>query len=246
LTFAVDAQIKQIARNLPNHRLSSEKAERRRQAFLGHQTELPLKLRIWDFYNDCKIYHEEDDFQTFINSLPISTICREARFHAGYFCRTNIVHMALEYIPVDAKSIKAFKEDPELVSLRAQFASPKAETLERFYAEPTTVTVRAGMRAFRSPEHLAQILNRFFGKKVERLILDFWGDSDARHGPFWGDDDDDDDRMGELPDLYVTISFLENCRSANSGLVIVFLCSTSKTMMMSPLYFSRQIKHFMQ
>jgi hypothetical protein len=50
-TFAVNAQIKHIARNLPNHCLSSEKAERRRQAFLGYQpkpyqTKLPLKLRI--------------------------------------------------------------------------------------------------------------------------------------------------------------------------------------------------------
>jgi hypothetical protein len=53
--------------------------------------------------------------------------------------------------------------------------------------------VPAGMRAFRSLEHLAQILNRSFGNKVERLILDFYGDSGARRGSFWGDDDDDDD-----------------------------------------------------
>jgi hypothetical protein len=227
-TFTVDTQIKHIAENLPDHRLSSGKARRRRQAFLNYQLDsdqsrLRLVVRIFDFFKDSRIFYAEDDFQTFINCLPMSLICREARSHVGSFCRKNILHMAFEYFPMDAASIKEFNEDPGLAPERAKFASSTAETLERFYPEPTSLTVRAAMRSFRSPEHLAQMVNRFFGNKVERLILNFRGNyDDVWRNPFWGsgDDDDDDDyrddnssddssdgvKNMESPCLYVTIS----------------------------------------
>jgi hypothetical protein len=213
-TFTVDAQVKHIGKNLPDHGLSSEKAERRRQD--PNQSELPSVIRILDFFKDSRLFCAKDNFQTFINCLPMSLICREARSHVGSFCQKNIQHMALEYFPMDTASTKEFNEDPEHALLRAKFTSSKAETLERFYPKPTSLTIRAEIRAFRSPKHLAQMVNHFFGNKVEQLILDFWGDEDAWCSPFWGSGDDDDDDSSnnvfpmDIPYQYVTISLLEN------------------------------------
>jgi len=107
-TLAAVVQIQHITDTLPRM-FSSESAERRRQTFMGYdslspdQTKLPLILRIMDPYAGCSIRLEEDGFEGFVNCLPMSAVCREARSHAAGHCRTLVTHMALEYDRFDVR-----------------------------------------------------------------------------------------------------------------------------------------------
>jgi hypothetical protein len=92
----------------------------------------------------------------------MSAVCREASSHAARFCRTLAPLMALEYLNLDLGSLGAPEEDAQPVSLRDALCSSGAETLEHIDAQPTTLTVYGERRRFKSPEYLAQIVNRFF------------------------------------------------------------------------------------
>lgn len=188
-TLAAIAQIQYITDSLPC-RFSRDSAERRRQAFIGQdkfsldQTK-PLILSIRDPYEGRRMRLEEDEFETFVNCLPISAVCREARSYAARFCRTYVTHMALRYLHDDQGSLGAPEDDAQPILLRDGLCSPAAETLEHVYAQPTTVTVYGGRRRIKSPAYLAHILHYFFGNKVERLILELVAWGGERNEPFW-------------------------------------------------------------
>lgn len=190
-TLAAIAQIQHIADNLPS-RFSCDSAERRRQVFIG-QDKLPLEeakplmLSIRDHYECRRIRLEEDGFEAFVNCLPMSGVCREARSYAARFCRTYVTHMALSYCHLDQGSLAAPEKDAQPVLLRDEHCSPTAETLEHVHAQPTTVTVYGERRRIKSPAYLAQIINRFFGNKVKRLILELVAWAGERNEPFWAD-----------------------------------------------------------
>jgi hypothetical protein len=191
-TLAAIVQVQHIANTLPD-RLSNESAERRRQAFVGHdnlrsdQTRLPLLLNILDPYGGRKIRLDEDGFEAFVNCLPMSAVCGEARSHAALFCRTLAPHMVLEYHNVNLGMLEPPEEAAQPMLLRDALCSSGAETLEHVYAQPTTLTVYGGRRRIKSPEYLAHIVNRFFGNKIERLILELRVQSGERNLPFWAD-----------------------------------------------------------
>jgi hypothetical protein len=188
---AIAAQVQDLTDSLPRW-FSGEWAERRRQAFIGHdnlppsKTRLLLKVRIRDPYNGRKMRLEEDDFETLVNCLPISAVCREARAHAGEFCCTLAPHVQFEYDTSQLWSLDAPEDGADPVLLRYVHCISGAETLEHVFAQPATLTVYGGRGRFKSPEHLVDMVNRFFGNRIERLILELWIDScDPLERPYW-------------------------------------------------------------
>lgn len=94
--------------------------------------------------------------------------------------------MALSYYHLDLGPLGAPEKDAHPLLLRDELCSPTAETLEHVYSQPTTVTVYGGRRIIKSPAYLAQIVNRFFGNKLERLILEMVGWPGEYKEPFFG------------------------------------------------------------
>ena len=190
---AIATQVQDIADGLPRW-FCGGWAERRRQAILGYDT-LPssqpkrfLRVYIRDPYEGRKMLLEEDDFETFINCLPISAVSRESRTLVAEFCRTLAVHMEFEYTTSNLLSLEPPEDGAEPVLLRDALCNPAAETLEHFYAQPTTLTVLGRRGEFKSPKHLVDMVNRFFGEKIERLILELWIESgDPQERPYWSD-----------------------------------------------------------
>jgi len=122
------------------------------------------------------------------------------------------------------------------VLLRDALCSSGAETLDHIYAQPTMLTVYGERRRFKSPEYLAQIVNRFFGNKVERLILELRAWAGERSEPFWADS------TKESHEMYAAgiVLFFHT----NSTIAILFLIS--RTVMIHPSSFSRRTENCMQ
>ncbi|KAG6355065.1 hypothetical protein INS49_004146 [Diaporthe citri] len=175
---AIAAQVKDIADSLPP-RAYSPWSSRRRQAFVGHDSSKPgrpracLEVHIRDPYDGRKMRLEQDEFEAFVNCLPISAVCREARARAAEFCVALVPHILFKYYRGELGDVHC---------------DPKAETLEHVLSEPTTLTVFGRMGEFNSPEQLVGIVSRFFGNKIERLILQlFTRADDEQELPYWAD-----------------------------------------------------------
>jgi hypothetical protein len=196
---AISTQIQDITASLPAW-LPGDWAERRRQAFTGHDSLPPrrhrrfLQVRIRDPYDGRKIRLEEDDFETLVNCLPLSAVCREARANTAESCWALATHIHFKYDAHEFWSLGAPdpEHESEPVLLRDLHCIPGAETLEHVFAQPTTLTINGGRGQFKSPEHLVEVVSRFFGNRVERLILEFWiNHSDPPERPYWAHYDPD-------------------------------------------------------
>jgi hypothetical protein len=191
---AIATQVQDIIKTLPRW-CSGTWAERRRQAFIGHEnlpsrkTKLNLKLYLRDPYDGRKMRLEDDGFETFVNCIPMSAVCAEGRAHAAEFCRTLVSHIEFEYDNSKQWSLEPpSEESTDSVLLRDVHCIPGAETLEHIFAQPKTVTVDGGRGRFKSPEHLVDIVSRFCGNRIEKLILKLWVDEcDPTERPYWID-----------------------------------------------------------
>lgn len=190
---AIDAQIKDITDGLPRWCVG-QSAERRRQAFVGHdnlpprKARLLLRVRIRDPYNGRKMRLEEDDFETLVNCLPLSAVCREARAHAAEMCQALAPHVRFDYDTRELWSLDPPEDDADPILLRDVHCLPGAESLEHAFSQPTTLTVYGGRAQFKSPQHLVALISRFFGTRIERLVLELWIDAhDRRARPYWAE-----------------------------------------------------------
>jgi hypothetical protein len=186
--FAVPIYVKDLADRLPPAEEYSW-AERRRLALTGsipEDSKQALRVRILDHPGVLKLRFEENDFETLVASLPISAVCHEARSFVIEFCRPLGAHLRFEYATSPMLTYEETKDgwEPLEVPFRQE-----AEHLERLLWQPTTLTVDLG--SFKSAEHLVDTVVRFFGNKIQRLILDqaipvsysldyaYWDDSGA-------------------------------------------------------------------
>jgi hypothetical protein len=148
-------------------------AERLRQAFVGYDTlphateKQPLRVYVHGSYDKDRLRLGINEFQTFVNCLPMATVCSEARSHAANFCRAQ-VGLANLFYDIDAPN------DPSDI---------RDEVSEPIFMQPTTVMVtnvddrEDGPKGFDSGEHLVDVVNRVFGSCVEQIIFSAW---------FWG------------------------------------------------------------
>ncbi|KAJ4296735.1 hypothetical protein N0V90_006783 [Kalmusia sp. IMI 367209] len=152
-----------------------------RQAFVNYDdlpTEpdrAPLGLFVLDPYNGQKMRVDLNDLETLINYLPISAVSREARFQAINFCRTRVSYMRLWYYNKspfkDVGHLELPEDETNSIIVRDHGG---LNTLEHIFAQPKTLMVStSGLESFESPEHFVDVVIRFFGHKVERLILNF-------------------------------------------------------------------------
>ncbi|KAF2712259.1 hypothetical protein K504DRAFT_464342 [Pleomassaria siparia CBS 279.74] len=148
----------------------SPRAERLRQAFVGHENlphdteKQPLRVYIYDSCNRDNLRLGGNEFQTLVNCLPMATVCSEARSQATTFCHAQIGLVNLFYA-IDAPN------EP----------SDTGDTIsEPIFLPRTTVMItnaknkKDGPKGFNSGEHLVDIVNRVFGSCVERIILNSW------------------------------------------------------------------------
>lgn len=195
-THAIVTQINDITARLPKWCLG-ESAVRRRLALVGHHT-LPTRhasqffhLRLRDPYNGRKMRIEEDDFEDLVHSLPLAAVCREARAHVADVCLELDLapHMVFHYYNDKLWSLEPPGADVDELLLRDVHCIPGVdESLEHVFARPTTLTVYGGRAEFRSAEHLVGLISRFFGDRIERVILKLWIQAgDPRTRPYWMD-----------------------------------------------------------
>ncbi|KAF2798757.1 hypothetical protein K505DRAFT_414153 [Melanomma pulvis-pyrius CBS 109.77] len=168
------------------------RAERRRQAFLGYDNltpaeRRPLALHVRSSLDKQKLRVVADEFQALVSCLPMGTVSHEARSHAAKFCRTKLKVMDVVYF-IDEQG----DED----------CDTGVEILDHVFAQPTTVMVtkshfkyrkfvdfgslqpanykfpELGVH-FKSAEHLVDVVSRVFGSCVERIILNFWANTNS-------------------------------------------------------------------
>lgn len=177
---ALVAEVKAITDGLPAWCLGDQ-AERRRQAFVGHDNLPPrrprmhLRVRVRDPYEGRKMRLEEDDFETLVNCLLLSAVCREARAQAVEICRTLAPHVCFEYDTKDLGYLEPPEDCAEPVLLRDVHCVPGSDSLEHVTSEPTTLTVKYGAKLpVKSPERFGSLIGRFFGRKIENLNFELW------------------------------------------------------------------------
>jgi hypothetical protein len=146
------------------------RAERLRQAFVGYDS-LPegtekQPLRMYMHHSGEKLMFGINEFQTFVNAFSIAATCTEARSQIVDFCRAHIGLVDLFCYHTDAPP-------DELSGSGYQISEP-------IFNQPMTVVVTnsydrdKGPQAFKSAEHLVEIVHRVFGNNVERIILRGW------------------------------------------------------------------------
>lgn len=191
---AVDAQIRDMANRAPPPRSGGLLSrERRWQAFVGHAN-LPdrrvrryLQVRVRDPYDGRKMRLEKDEFETLVHCLPLSAVCREARAHAAEICQALAPHVHFDYdTSPTLYSLDPPEDGADPVLLRDVHCSPEAESLEHAFSQPTSLAVRWGRSEFKSPEHFVGIISRFFGRRIERVVLQLCIDAqDPRARAYW-------------------------------------------------------------
>jgi hypothetical protein len=170
--YTITSHIQDITSRLPPW-FENLWAERRRQALVGSlpgKNRLALRVYIRDPYNGLKLRFEEDDFESLVDCLPLSAVCRETRIHVAEYCHSLVPHVQFEYDTSTLWSLEPPEDGAQPVVLRNVHCLPGAETLEHVFSRPTTLTVNAG--EFKSAEHLVAMVFRFFGNRVRRLVLD--------------------------------------------------------------------------
>lgn len=171
--FAIVSSIQDIAVQLPRWFYSSW-AERRRRAIVaslsGENKTTLLYVHIRDPYNGLKLRFEEDEFETLVDCLPISAVCRETRMIVAEFCQSLVPRMQFKYDTSHLWSLERPKQGAAPIVLRSVHSNPRAETLEHVFSQPTALAVNAGH--FKSAEHLVGMIFRFFGSRIRRLVMD--------------------------------------------------------------------------
>ncbi|KAJ4299159.1 hypothetical protein N0V90_004403 [Kalmusia sp. IMI 367209] len=145
-------------------------AERLRQAFVGYDSlpegteKQPLRVYVHD--SGDKLNLGINEFQAFVNTFPMATVCTEARSQTVDFCRAQIGLMDLFCYHTDAPP-----DEP------GDFEN---EISKPIFSQPMTVMItnsfdkEEGPKAFKSAAHLVDVLHRVFGNSVERIILRGW------------------------------------------------------------------------
>ncbi|KAJ4293486.1 hypothetical protein N0V90_008769 [Kalmusia sp. IMI 367209] len=154
-----------------NHTSSSPLAERQRQSLVGYDNlptykkRDPLRVYVYASRNEGKLRIGVNEFQVLVNSLPMATVCSEARSHALKACRVKVQVMSIFY-GIDKN------ED--------NFSEPLQEPI---LAQPTTVMVTNAIQTWRpqgeddrppgfdSAEQVVDIVSRVFSKCVTRIDL---------------------------------------------------------------------------
>jgi hypothetical protein len=104
-----------------------------------------------------------------VDCLSISAVCREARICVAEFCQPLVPHVRCKYETCPLWSLKPPKDGSQPVVIRNLHCQPEAETLKHFFSQPTTLTIDMGR--FKSAEHFVNIVSRFFGNRIQRLVL---------------------------------------------------------------------------
>ena len=175
--FAVTSSIQDVATGLPLW-CYSPWAERRRRAIVASllgNNRTALHVHIRDPYKGLKLRFEEDEFESLVDSFPISAVCRETRMNVAEFCRLLVPYMRFEYDTSALWSLEPPEKGAKPVLLRSVHCLPGAETLERVLSQPTTLSVNAG--GFESAEHLIRTVLRFFGNRIQHLVMDLTASS---------------------------------------------------------------------
>jgi len=170
--YAIAIHVQDITNGLPPW-FENPWAERRRQALAGGisgKPKLALCVRILDPYKGMKLRLEEDDFETLVDCLPISAVSYEVRICVSEFCQLLVPHVQFKYETTPLWSLKPPTKDTRPVLLRSLEWSCEAETLAHVFPQPTTLTVLMG--EFESAEHFVELVSRFFGNRLQRLVLD--------------------------------------------------------------------------
>jgi hypothetical protein len=180
---ATATQIQDNKNKLP-HRLQKFVSP---SSLLANKMKLPFTMRIRDPYEGRNIFLEQNDFDTFVNRLSISAVCRESRARTVEFCRVISPHVQLDYYTTEVWCFKPPVKNEALVLLR-NVHNTRLEPLDCFIAHPKILTVDGGKGQFKSPEQLVDIVSRFCGDMIERLILKLWIENDdPLESAYWSD-----------------------------------------------------------
>lgn len=169
--YAIVLHIQDIPDRLPPWFENSWVEGQQREALAGspEETKPALRVRILDPYDGLKLRFDEDDFETFVDCFCISAVCHEARAGVARFCQPLVPHIWCNYNALPLWSLKPPKNDAQPVVIRNLRCQPQAQTLRYFFPQPTTLTME--MRWFKSAEQFVEIVSRFFGNRIQRLIL---------------------------------------------------------------------------
>lgn len=142
-------------------------AERLRQAFIGYDSlpkgteRQPLRVYVHDFGDELKLGINE--FQTFVNTLPMATVCTEARSQTVDFCRAQIGLVDLVCSHENAPPDELSDFGHEIVDpIFGQLVTVEVNTSHDQTKDP---------KVFKSAAHLVDVVHRVFGNGIERIIL---------------------------------------------------------------------------
>src|SRR4051812_20936313 len=97
--LAIATHVQDLVERLP--RWMTGAFGRRKQVLIGNEAavdRIALVLRLRDPYDGLKMCLEEDDFETLIDCLTITAVCREVRRNVAEFCTSMVPHMWLDYL----------------------------------------------------------------------------------------------------------------------------------------------------
>lgn len=124
-----------------------------------------------------------NEFQTFVNCLPVAAVCSEARSVTAAFCRTQAPSVDLFYAPGPPSGVQVPVGDED---------ESEADISESILAKPTTVMLTYGrhesgdLPGFESAAHLVDVVERVFGNGVERIVLGPWLDAyESLEAAYW-------------------------------------------------------------
>jgi hypothetical protein len=128
-----------------------------------------LRVCISDPYDGLKLRFEEEEFETLVDHLLISAACYEARVCVAQYCQPLVSHVYCEYTTYPIWSLQPPKRNAQPVTIRNLHCQPESLALKYFCPQPTTLTIEMGR--FKSAKHFVEVVLRFFGKKIQRLVM---------------------------------------------------------------------------
>jgi len=154
--------------------------ERQRQSLIGYDKMTtyeggdPLRVYVYSSRNERKLRIGVNEFQLLVNSLPMATVCSEARSHALETCRAKVQAMNIFY-GIDNND--------------DSFSEPLHKPI---FTQPTTVIVTNAIQTrrpqdendlppgFDSAEQVVDIVSQVFGKCATHIDLN------PRYHSQWG------------------------------------------------------------
>ncbi len=117
--FAIASHIQDIADQLPRW-FGSLWAERRRRAIVGSSRNggAGLYVYIRDPYSGLELHFEEDEFESLVDSFPISAVCHETRVNLARFCQSLVLRIIFIYKACTLWSDKPPEKGAQPVILR--------------------------------------------------------------------------------------------------------------------------------